>query len=209
MDMNTHSKNREDDIRKQLKELEEICFGLYENVVPLEIENNDNISAYIESISAELAKESSDYNASSHTVSFYNAFYQTVLFYLLSMCNRDDQIFLSLIKLAETFSMNDYTPFSKTVLGILVKDINVSTLSENDKFFANKCLSCCEDFKRYYEYEMHPTHFFKEVDYCVRKYVNKQKYGCTFSSKKYSEVLRILKEACYEAYFSTYQRQEI
>lgn len=208
MDMNTHSKNREDDIRKQLKELEEICFGLYKSIFPAEVKSEEEICSYIKKLSDGITKESLDCDATARTIAFYSAYYQTVMFYLLSMCNGDDQIFFSLIKLAKTFSTEEQLPISKTILGILIGNIGHSEISSPNIFFAKKCIDCYKEFEAYYKTEMQPKNFFNSVDIGVRKYVDKQGYSCVHSEKKFLEVLRILRDASSETYFTLYQRWE-
>ena len=82
-------------------------------------------------------------------------------------------------------------------------------MNKRERLYAEECFACYEEFRVSYAEEMRPEMFFETIDKAVRSYIAKQGYSCFDSEKKHMEVMRIIKDACYDLHFTVYQRWEI
>lgn len=199
---------RERELLTKLEELKHICFGMYAKIIPenFDARNENEIKGLVQCISERLAMESITPSEEDGKKNFYCAFYQTSIYYLLCRCNEEDQIFLSLRKLALTFSSVDLEPVESTTFSYLMDNVKIDVPDKKEQIYAAYCLESYQDFKAYYEHQMEPSKFYAAVRRGVNSFVDKQMFSGITSEKKYDEVMRIVKDACNEVYFTVYQR---
>lgn len=205
-------KSKEEELLKKLEELKHICFGMYTKIIPPEVREHSPktvLDRFIKSISDSITDESiKAEEVERETVLFYTAFFQTSIYYLLATCREEDQILLSLRKLADTFNTNERISLKKTAFFILMNEILLHARNEQQKEYAQQCKQYYQEFERYYEQQMLPEDFRRNVRNGVNAYADKNGYSCISSEQKYSDILRLIDSACNDAYFSVYQKWE-
>jgi len=206
-------RKRENELLKKLDDLKHICFGMYAKIIPenLSTWSEEGVKTIVQRVAEQLATESVSACSSEGEYQFYRAFYQTSIYYLLGQCNEEDQILLSLRKLASTFDSSEFTQIEKTTFSFLldnVRNIRADRLNEQERIYAVNCLESYKEFEIYYEQQMDPAKFSEIVSKGVNNFADKQARSCIISDKVFEEVLRIIGDACNEAYFTVYQRWE-
>lgn len=205
-------KRKEDELLKKLEELKHICFGMYAKIIPPEVHEHSpkNILDFVvKGISDSITRESINVEeAERETVLFYTAFFQTSIYYLLATCSVEDQILLSLRKLADTFNTVERISLNKTAFYILIDEVFLHTRNTHQEAHAQQCKQYYQEFERYYEQQMIPADFRRNVRNGVNTYADKNGYSCISSKQKYLDISKLINTACNDAYFSVYQKWE-
>ncbi len=201
---------RGEELLDKLNDLKHICLGMYQRVIPDNIHphNKEEANQIVHIIASNLACESLGGPQEGDSYFFYRSFYQTSIFFLLGMCNKNDQILLSLRKIASTFTRHPAFPFESTTFYFLLDQIEIDKLNGDDRMYAELCLLHYENFKKYYADEMNIDQFIERVNNGVNKYADRYGYSCIGDEDKFSKIITLLQEACSEAYFALYQTWE-
>ena len=204
-------KKREKQLLDMLEELKHLCFGMYAKIIPPNMSEADEwtIGYIIKGISEDLARESVVEEETTDKFAFYRAFYCTAIYFLLAMCNEEDQIFLSLRKLANTFNSGERLPIKNTTFDIMVRDVKVDVPNHKDRKYAEGCLQSYKEFEKYYDDFMMPDEFRNNVKNGVNRFVDIHEMSCITQEETFSEIKKMIRNTSNKVYFTLYQEQVI
>jgi len=184
-------KTRLEELEQLLTELKDSCLGLYQNITPLIVTNNNEISVdKIEQLSEKLSNLAAKRDNSLKPL--YKSFCTVLVAFLFSECNYEDRVWISFFKIANTFITNEESEFTNTTFGIMCEDSKEDKYPLNNTAYKILQETIPELEKLYNElYEKH--NFSKDIQYAVEEYLKASRQNLLCSNESYNKVIHKLK----------------